>query len=154
MNPPWVNAPKRVVCRRLGSDFHSGATVPESHRLPDLCIVSPTLRESVIACQREGRPHVTRSHLLVTMRLTFVSHAPTEFTRRAAFPTDGPIEPIHSRDPLGRITAVYGGPELRCVQTGQLFGLECAPDKALRDWDYGRWAGRTLDEINLTDPTD
>jgi len=88
----------------------------------------------------------------VTVRLTLVSHALTPFTRRAAFPTDTAIEPAHSREPLGRFTSALSGPELRCVQTGQLFGLEPVVDDALRDWDYGDWAGRTLDEINLTDP--
>ncbi len=87
----------------------------------------------------------------MTMRLVFVSHAPTSFTRRAAFPQDVPVEPIHSRGQLGRLTGAYAGPELRCVQTGQSFGLEPTVDAALRDWDYGSWAGRTLDEIEPTE---
>lgn len=88
----------------------------------------------------------------MTVRLIFVSHAPTLFTRQAAFPADVPIEPIHSREQPGRFTAALAGPEIRCVQTGQLFGLTPLTDPALRDCDYGSWAGRTLDEINLTDP--
>jgi broad specificity phosphatase PhoE len=33
-----------------------------------------------------------------------------------------------------------------------LFGLDPATDPALREWDHGTWTGRTLDEINVTDP--
>jgi broad specificity phosphatase PhoE len=99
-----------------------------------------------------GVASTVKGHLFVTVRLIFVSHAATAATVRAAFPADDPIATDLAPGPLARIVLALAGPEVRCVQTGRLFGLEASVDPALRDCDYGRWAGRSLDEINVTDP--
>jgi broad specificity phosphatase PhoE len=70
------------------------------------------------------------------------------FLRRAAFPADVAIEPGQPGGTVDRVAHAVAGPERRCVQTGQLFGLDPAIDVGLRDWDYGSWAGRGLDEVS------
>jgi broad specificity phosphatase PhoE len=95
---------------------------------------------------------LTKGHRFVTVRLVLVSHAATGATLRGSFPDDEPIDTHLSPPPLGRVVAALTGPERRCVQTGRLFGLEATVDPALRDCDYGRWRGRGLDEINVTEP--
>jgi broad specificity phosphatase PhoE len=97
-------------------------------------------------------PELTKGHLFVTVRLVFVSHAATGATLRGRFPGDESIEAKLSPPPLGRIVKALTGPECRCVQTGRLFGVEATVDPVLRDCDYGRWSGMSLDEINDTDP--
>ncbi|GCE39115.1 phosphoglycerate mutase family, putative [Rhodococcus wratislaviensis] len=51
-------------------------------------------------------------------------------------------------------------PETRTIQTAKELGIIAEPASALRDLDYGRWAGLEMDEIPqdqlltwLTDPT-
>ncbi|CRK57409.1 Probable phosphoglycerate mutase [Alloactinosynnema sp. L-07] len=83
--------------------------------------------------------------------LTVVSHAATAATRLAAFPADEPIE--HTGIDGGpRADTAVRGPESRCAQTAAALGLSADPDDRLRDCDYGRWRGRTLDEVAAAEP--
>ncbi|MGC9671297.1 histidine phosphatase family protein [Planosporangium sp. 12N6] len=91
-------------------------------------------------------------------RLVLVSHAPTAATRAAAFPDD---EPLDERGLAGasaatgvfrRVAAAYSSPARRCVQTAAALGLEPEIVAALRDGDVGRWAGRTLAEVEAAAP--
>ena len=43
------------------------------------------------------------------------------------------------------------GPEQRCAQTCLAAGLPAGVDGALRDWDLGAWAGRTLDDVSAAE---
>lgn len=99
-------------------------------------------------------------------RLIFVAHAATIATRRAAFAAgDEQLEPaalvaaraIHGRIPA--CTEALVSPALPARCTAEAFGLKAMPCSALRDFDTGRWASRTLSEIEpediaswLTDP--
>jgi broad specificity phosphatase PhoE len=47
---------------------------------------------------------------------------------------------------------VLAGPEVRCNETARLLGLTPSLDLALADWDLGRWAGSTLDDVLARDP--
>jgi broad specificity phosphatase PhoE len=90
-------------------------------------------------------------------RLTWISHAATAATRRAAFPLDEAIEEkerararaiatkIDSRD------TVIVAPERRTLQTAEAIGLSGAVDPDLRDCAYGRWAGHSLAELEKTE---
>ncbi|MEU9885262.1 histidine phosphatase family protein [Sphaerisporangium sp. NPDC051011] len=49
---------------------------------------------------------------------------------------------------------VLCGPSQRCLQTAAGLGLEAEPVEALRDWDAGRWAGRTLADVQAEHPED
>lgn len=84
------------------------------------------------------------------IRLLLVTHAATAATRRAAFPRDeAPERPVAPRAPRGRIRH---GPERRCRDTAAALGDPLVPDTGLRDWDLGRWAGATLDEVAAAEP--
>lgn len=98
----------------------------------------------------------------MTTRLTLICHAATTATRRAAFPTDEPVEHPPSEQTI-RADVAFSGPALACRQTAEALGLSATVDEALRDRDYGKWRGRTLTELAdaepaavqewLTDPT-
>ena len=91
-------------------------------------------------------------------QLTLVCHAATRATRRAAFPLDEPAEPAGLgraaalRDALGRATHALTSPALRARQTAEALGLAAEATAALRDADFGRWAGRTLAEVEQDEP--
>lgn len=91
-------------------------------------------------------------------RITFISHAPTAALRRAAFPLD---ESIESREleklvSIGwippRVQQVFAGPELRTRQTASALGLDPILSAELKDMDYASWRGKSLDEVQSTDP--
>lgn len=91
-------------------------------------------------------------------RLVLVRHAPTAATRAGAFPLDEPI------DDYGRVAAAslagalpgdataFCSPARRCLQTAAALGLRPTVDARLRECDFGRWAGRTLAELDAEDP--
>jgi broad specificity phosphatase PhoE len=90
-------------------------------------------------------------------RLLLVRHASTAATRRAAFPTDEPLDSpgvIHARA-LGRFLTradrTLVGPSTPARQTAVEAGLDGAVDQALASWDYGAWAGLTLQEVEDRD---
>ena len=94
----------------------------------------------------------------MTARLTLLCHAATAATRAAAFPLDEPIE-ARSRElaakaavHLPRVDRVWTSPALRARQTAEALGLAATPEPALRDCDYGRWAGRRLAELQAAEP--
>jgi broad specificity phosphatase PhoE len=88
----------------------------------------------------------------MTTRVLLISHAATTATRLAAFPGDEPIAGTGTPDPLPRAQLAITAPEQRCRQTAELLGLEAAVESRLRDCDYGRWRGRTLDELASAEP--
>jgi broad specificity phosphatase PhoE len=97
----------------------------------------------------------------MTLRITWLAHAATAATRRAAFPADEPIEAkartkaASLAETLGRADRVLVAPERRARETAEALGLGNAfVEPALRDCDYGRWAGRTLLELEADVPQD
>ena len=91
-------------------------------------------------------------------RITLISHATTAAMRKAAFPTDEPLEVdgrlrdriTHWRRPTAQL--VCCAPERRALQTAKLLGLSPSIDFELRDCDYGVWAGHELTQIQETAP--
>jgi broad specificity phosphatase PhoE len=84
-------------------------------------------------------------------RLTLISHAPTSAVRRAAFPADESIEEI-ARERIAlkwHFDHACCGPEKRAQETAMVLGLSPTVDAALRDCNYGRWAGRDLSQLQL-----
>jgi broad specificity phosphatase PhoE len=87
-------------------------------------------------------------------RLLLVRHAPTNATRRFAFPVDEPLDE-RGRDAAGALAAavparfcVLCSPSERCRQTAAAAGLAVdAIEPALAECDFGVWAGRTLEEV-------
>lgn len=90
---------------------------------------------------------------MIGSRVTFVTPAPTAATSLSAFPADEPLDARGrawaraGRGRLGRADHVLRGPERAAVETGAALGLDPVADSGLADWDLGRWAGRTLDEV-------
>jgi broad specificity phosphatase PhoE len=86
-------------------------------------------------------------------RLTFISHAATAAQRRAAFPLD---EPVLEQE-IGKMAEfnwkmpaaaqVWSATEQRTQQTSRALGLAFTLADGLRDCDYGRWRGRTMEEV-------
>lgn len=91
-------------------------------------------------------------------QLTLVCHAATSATRAAAFPGDEPAETASLRQAaalrarLGRVTRAWTSPAQRARQTAAALGLQAEAAPALRDCDFGRWAGRTLAEVERDEP--
>jgi broad specificity phosphatase PhoE len=91
--------------------------------------------------------------LTVTARLTLISHAATAATRSAAFPLDESLERPADLTPLPRrFDTVLSGPEIRCLATAQGLGFSPAVEPALADLNLGSWRGRTLAELEASDP--
>jgi broad specificity phosphatase PhoE len=92
-------------------------------------------------------------------RLLLVRHAATRATRSFAFPVDESLDDRGRSSAASLAAAIPAGfevlcsPALRCLQTAQAAGREpSALDPRVAECDFGRWAGRTLEDISATDP--
>jgi broad specificity phosphatase PhoE len=91
-------------------------------------------------------------------RITFISHAPTAAMQSAAFPLDEPIEQreLEKLSSTGwippRVHQVYAGPEQRTRQTANTMGFDPIVSAELKDLNYCSWRGKSLDEVQSTDP--
>jgi broad specificity phosphatase PhoE len=98
----------------------------------------------------------------MTTHLLLISHAPTSATRAASFPADEALDPPIAALPelraeiekIGRFDSILLGPEKRVAETATALGIgsEGVVNPALRDCDYGRWAGRRLRELEKEEP--
>jgi broad specificity phosphatase PhoE len=94
----------------------------------------------------------------MTLRLTLICHGATAAARSAAFPLDEPVEDgvAAQAEALGRTLhradRIWTSPALRARQTASLLGLDAAVEPALRDGDHGRWAGRSLADVQRAEP--
>lgn len=91
-------------------------------------------------------------------RLVLLRHAPTEATRRSAFPADEDLDDA-GREACVALPAARGevlcAPERRAVQTCVAAGYaDARVVDALADCDYGRWSGRTVGEVFSEEPED
>jgi broad specificity phosphatase PhoE len=90
----------------------------------------------------------------VTTRLELLCAAATPGLRAGHFPTaDEPLDAKGRASPAplaGRLkghASILVSPALSAVQTTQGLGLNATVESALRDCDFGRWAGRALGDI-------
>ena len=94
----------------------------------------------------------------MSARLTLVSHSSTPATVAAAFPADEPLDgrgaawAAEARGSVARYDRVWCSPSVSCGQTAAALGLAATTEPLLRDWDLGRWRGRTLDEVAAAEP--
>jgi broad specificity phosphatase PhoE len=104
------------------------------------------------------RKFVNAKLLIMSSRLTLISHAATSAVRAAAFPLDESIDEAGRRDAqalassLSPFTATWTSPSKRAIETAAALGLEAKIDASLRDIDLGRWAGRTFGEVEEKEP--
>jgi broad specificity phosphatase PhoE len=102
-------------------------------------------------------PHA-KSIGLPEMRLTLICHGATAATRTASFPLDEPLEAraIERAKALGKTLPLanhtWTSPALRAQQTAKALSLDARSHPALKDCDYGRWAGRRLKEVQTREP--
>jgi broad specificity phosphatase PhoE len=93
-----------------------------------------------------------------TTRLTLIRHAPSEATRRSAFPLDEPLDPrgvdeARALAPrVGRFDAVWSSPAARARETAEALGLTATVAAELDECDFGSWRGRTLADLHAEDP--
>ena len=94
----------------------------------------------------------------MSIQLTLVSQAATSATRLAAFATDDPLDAagleaaqLVART-IRRVDAAWSSPAQAARETAAALGLTAREEPALREIDYGDWAGRTMDEVGQTDP--
>ncbi|GGF09481.1 phosphoglycerate mutase [Aliidongia dinghuensis] len=99
----------------------------------------------------------------MAIRLTLLSHAALRHAPGARgtalrFPADEPADPIGLAaaaalgPALGRFARLLTASEVRARQTAEALGREPIVVPDLRDCDYGRWRGRSLEEISAEDP--
>lgn len=94
----------------------------------------------------------------MTPRLTLLCHASTDAVRRAAFPADEPLDERGAAQAaaavgsLDSFDSAWTSPALRARQTAAALGLSAQDDVALRDCDFGRWAGLRLAELQEQEP--
>ncbi|TIT68750.1 MAG: histidine phosphatase family protein [Mesorhizobium sp.] len=92
------------------------------------------------------------------VRLTMICAGATAATRNGSFPSDDPLEPRSlalanaMRGTLRRADGVWTAPALRARQTAQALSLDASVDPALADQNYGRWAGKSFDEVEARQP--
>jgi broad specificity phosphatase PhoE len=87
-----------------------------------------------------------------------VRHAPTGATRSAAFPVDESLDgrAVIAAAALGEVlprnARVVSSPSRRCLETAGAGGRDCVEDARLAECDFGTWAGRTLTQVQESDP--
>jgi broad specificity phosphatase PhoE len=83
----------------------------------------------------------------------WICHAATAGMRAGIFPADEPIDGKATAEmtalaaSLPKADRAWTSPALRSTQTADALGLNGIIEPALRDCDYGRWAGRSLAQI-------
>jgi broad specificity phosphatase PhoE len=94
----------------------------------------------------------------MVIRLKLICHASTSAVRASAFPADEPLD-AQGRQKLAAVPfrlhdadRYLTGPALRASQTAEALKLDATVEPMLRDCDYGRWTGRSLDDVQRQEP--
>ena len=132
---------------------HSGATVPDLHRLPRTAIVETAISAREAHPVNRAAGNLPRSPAMTQLTLICDAGAGD----RPAFPDDPPLGwrelAAASRfPPLSRADAAWSSPNARAVQTASALSLAVSLAAALRDCDYGRWSGRRLADVHREEP--
>ncbi|HEV3156582.1 MAG TPA: histidine phosphatase family protein [Candidatus Baltobacteraceae bacterium] len=94
----------------------------------------------------------------MSLRLTLISNATTHAVHSACFPSDEPLDQRGEEQTQAvagvfrSVRIAYTSPALRARQTASALKLNATVEPALRDCDYGRWAGRPLEEVQAKEP--
>jgi len=105
-----------------------------------------------------ARHGIALTRATATARLLLVCHASTPAVRAAAFPADEPLDEQGRRRAAALSRHVDPGarcltsPALRARQTAEALRLEATVEPMVRDCDYGRWRGRSLEELQAEEP--
>lgn len=94
----------------------------------------------------------------MALRLTLVCHAATQAQKSARFPADdpvafdGPLPAALQAIATGKRTRFMHAPEARARQTAERLSAQLECVSALRDLDFGRWRGQSIDEVATAEP--
>lgn len=94
----------------------------------------------------------------MALRLTLVCHAATRAQKTARFPADdpvafdGPLPAALQAIATGKRTRFMHAPEARARQTAERLSARSECVDALRDLDFGRWRGLSIDEVASAEP--
>lgn len=96
---------------------------------------------------------------MLTTSLLLLCAGATHSSRQGGFPAaDEPLDDRGRRDatalvlPSGFRDAVEVSPDLSAIETAQAMGISPLPQPALRDINYGRWAGCSFARISAEEP--
>jgi broad specificity phosphatase PhoE len=94
----------------------------------------------------------------MTTRLRLLCHASTSAVRTSTFPADEELD-AQGRQKLKGLSRhlrhcdrCVTSPARRATETAAALGLEATIDPMLRECDYGRWTGRSFDEVQTQEP--
>lgn len=93
-----------------------------------------------------------------TTRLTLIARGRTAAAKLSAFSSDEPLlageagAAARIAATLRRVDRLLSAPEQSARETAAAVGIPPVLDPVFRDLDYGRWQGRTLDEIAASEP--
>ena len=90
------------------------------------------------------------------VRLTMICSGATPATRKGSFPLDEALEPrsvaLAATMGLRRADRVWTSPALRARQTAEAMALKPSVEPLLAEQDFGRWAGRSFEEVQALEP--
>jgi broad specificity phosphatase PhoE len=91
------------------------------------------------------------------LRLALICHAPTHANRASCFPRDealdaSGLEKAHAvAQPFDKATRYLRSPALAAQQTAEAMDINAMVEPELRECDYGRWAGQSINDIAASD---
>lgn len=91
-------------------------------------------------------------------RLTMIASGATQATRKGRFPNDEAPEPraldraAALAASLRRADRIWTSPALAARQTAEALGLDATVEPLLGEQDFGRWAGRSFEEVQAEEP--
>lgn len=94
----------------------------------------------------------------MTLRVMLISPGMNAALREARFAGDAPLDDsglAQARAAAGSVPAAdrwLRGPSRRCSATAEALGLRPDAERALRDWEMGRWSGARLSEVSVDEP--
>ena len=94
----------------------------------------------------------------MTMRLHLFCVASTPSIRSASFPSNDSLDAqgLKSLEGFAATLPAFGkawcSPQVSAVQTADILGLLPEMNPMLRDCDFGRWSGRSLADVQTTEP--
>jgi broad specificity phosphatase PhoE len=133
---------------------YSGATAPDSHRLPraeTVCILEPPPGMSM-------RLRHSERIFVKTTRIILLCLPASAALRRGCFPADDPLDPLSEAEAasiarqLERPARILCSPAAGARQFAQALSLPALAEPALAEADHGRWAGLPLKTIEADEP--